>query len=223
MTIFSSTFNYRNYVEQGIPTSAWGYKYIIPSYSFLSATRFKAIATQDNTHIRISFGSQTVTMKLNSEQHIEPDISKLSNSYLKSVYLLSSDKPIAVIHLGDADFSIPSLSQFGNDYWFYIPEEDKNDPMDKYVTVIVKQDEAGGLVFKGPLVPVFEFKKTVEFDGVEYLVASMEVLWSGFHRISHVSSAARFGGFVSGTSRYAGPIRFGYPFGLVLDTDKPGL
>ena len=227
VTIFSSTFlNQQNYVEQGIPTSAWGYKYIIPSYPFLSATDFKAIASQDNTHLRISFGSQTVTMKLNSEQHIEPDIFKLrnsANSYLSSVYLLSSDKPIAVKHLGYADFSIPSLSQFGNDYWFYIPEEDKNDPLDKYVTIIVKQDEAGGLVFKGPLVPVFEFRKTVEFDGVEYLVASMEVLWSGFHRISHVSSAARFGGFVSGTSRYAGPIRYGYPFGLVLDTDKPGL
>lgn len=187
-----------------------GYKYIVTKLKSESNTFFRVYAVIDYTSIENTYRNETITMQLDRGQYFE---SKLQSGAFS---LISSDR-ILVTQYNSGRYSFMSnvqvISQFANTYDFFVQDTDE---FDTYVTITISRYYEKKLVFNEQYIPIWTETSDADIGGTRYLIATMKVRVSGYHRISTTNNVGRFGGFVHGYRR--GYEVYAYPLGMLLST-----
>ena len=196
-------------LEQVVPTSSWGYRYIVPDFYPDSNYYLKAFASQDDTYISTYYNSHPQSVLVNRGKFVYAD-------FKRSPYVLTSSKPIMVMQYGTKGMfitHIPAISQFSNSYTVSVPSGTSS--YNKYIVIIMAAADEAGLTFDAPYIPRTEDTSSIMLDNVKYVIKSYRIA-TGF-RVFH--NTGKFGGFTYGYYSFSSHSYdyYAYPLGLTLN------
>ena len=201
-----------------LPSSLWGYRYILTSVGKTSKTRrdiFRIFSYQNNTIVKTAYWIQNVPCGRYVELLLEKDLASFVNcSKPCQVTQYIQEVTIGGRYAAPSMIVLPSEDQFLSYYRVVLPYGSKYYDS---ITIMIENDKTQGLYANGINFNSLDWKRVI---GTKYVWTFVSFSGPSIVTVYHNSSAVKFGLLVFGWD--SGGASYAYPGGYALRNHSDG-